>query len=241
MVEELSDAEKQEALLRMVKPPSPVEPTPPVPLAEAVRRAVEMVERPRPPVSDRVKVTSLGRENLGLGPHPWDHPNYADWLGKKLSRELDEAMPSLLGIPVETDPSMPPGTWKMRMNDGTECTGTWPRITVPGVETLAEALKRQPSQDPPPPPLYTEGQITEFLKHRDLEQFILSMTWFRSGLDLIHQLRMAMPSLPPLVWLLPPDVLPPGSPEMTQLYNLPVRYVDGIRPHLGFELKEITK
>jgi hypothetical protein len=204
----------------------------PLSLKDAVNRAIETATRPERPR----RIESLGWEQLGPGPHPDDQPRIIEWLGKRLSRELDEKAASLLGIPVETDPSMPPGTWKMRMNDGTERTGTWPRITVPGVETLAEALKRV-NVSPPEMTMPVERVVNG--------HWLLAQPWFVAGVGLIDHLHASCaPSMmASLSWRVPANLLPephPGAPYL--MYHVPVRVDPGLppgaTPYLAFDLEE---
>lgn len=112
------------------------------------------------------------------------------------------------------------------------------RIRV-GDETLDEALARLRTA-------YDEVARSEAAAKRLREQYaefssqnLLTKPWFVHGMHLITRLRIQHYTLPPMVWLLPPG--PNGMPNQSDtgatLYGLPVKIVEGVTPHLAFDLE----
>jgi hypothetical protein len=183
------------------------------------RQGQKLIEPLSPPMPQPEQITgikSLGWEHLGPDPYPEDQARITEWLGKRMSRALDEAARNL--------------------NDGNERTGTWPRITVPGVETLAEALKRV-NTSPPEMTMPVERVVNG--------HWLLAQPWFVAGVGLIDHLHASCaPSMMAgLSWRVPANLLPephPGAPYL--MYHVPVRVDPGLppgaTPYLAFDLEE---
>lgn len=142
------------------------------------------------------------------------------------------------GIPVVTDATLPPDTWKLRHVDGSTMVGRWPRIAVPGVETLAEALKRVDASPP---------EMTMPVERVVNGHWLLAQPWFAAGVSLIDHLHASCaPSMVAgLSWRVPANLLPephPGAPYL--MYHVPVRIDPGLppgaTPYLAFDLEEPT-
>jgi hypothetical protein len=239
-------------LLSMVRPESErpaVEPPPPVSLVEMVRRAAEGAKRDpfqvllpewAAPVPKPVRL-------IELGPEWQDHPRYGERLRAQLSKALadlnwlapaDPGPPGLLGIPVVVDPSLPPGTWKMRAPDG-DVVAQWPRVKLPGVETLAEALDRIKTNPFAPPP----GDVSA----PSFIQWLFRQSWFTRGVASIDASHTYGVDPAKLAWYIPATLAPsfrirPGQPHDTELYGVKVRVSDKLRdnaaPILAFDLEE---
>ena len=148
------------------------------------------------------------------------------------------AMP--VGLPVVVDESLPPGTWKVREADGHVRVGTpWPRVTLPGVETLSEALARVGSNPHSPP----ERDITapSFIR------WLFRQPWFTRGVERIDASHTYGVDPAKLAWYIPATLassfrIRPGQPNDTELYGVKVRVHDKLRddaaPILAFDLEE---
>jgi hypothetical protein len=142
-------------------------------------------------------------------------------------------------MPLAVDPTLPPGTWTLRSAyDGKDTVSKWPRIKLPGIPTLAEALK-QIGPDFPVPSLAGAG-----LPSRDFREWLAEQKWFTTGISTIDQLRtQCAPSLlKHLSWRMPPRLLPVVSVGDAQIYGVPVVVEPGLppgaTPYLAFDLEE---
>lgn len=157
-----------------------------------------------------------------------------------LSSTLTRLFPpeEFLGMRIERDPSLPPGTWKLRTDDSDFAVRDWPRVQV-SPETLDEAIARVGTNPFAPPP----GNVMT----PSFAVWLFGQSWFTRGVARIDASHTYGVDPAKLAWYIPATLaasfrIRPGQPNNTELYGVKVRVHDKLHddaaPILAFDLEE---